>query len=316
MKKQLHHIHDKSYRAFFENKEIFLELLQTFIKESWTELIDLSSLEEIKSHFILRDFEESESDIVYKAKIEGEEVYFIVLLELQSTVDHSMPIRLLFYMNEIWRKYIKNYTKQEIKSATFRLPTIIPIVLYNGADKWTVPLDFKEKLQKPQLFGDYVLNFKYHLINVNDYAKEDLLEIKNTIASIFLLDQQVNIEEFLNRVGALSAVYQMLSETHQLKIKDWLAQILKDDCREDVLTLLENNIEELSQMTPGFIQYRERELANADRQGFERGVEQGIEQEKLANAKAILDLADDKTIAKRLGLPIKIVRQLREETQQ
>ena len=27
MKKDIHHIHDKTYRSFFENKEIFLQLL-------------------------------------------------------------------------------------------------------------------------------------------------------------------------------------------------------------------------------------------------------------------------------------------------
>lgn len=75
MKKDIHHIHDKTYRSFFENKEIFLELLQSFVKETWTSKIEVEQLIEDKSHYILRDFEEAEADVVYKAKIEGDFVF-------------------------------------------------------------------------------------------------------------------------------------------------------------------------------------------------------------------------------------------------
>ena len=145
MKKDIHHIHDKTYRSFFENKEIFLQLLKSFINETWTTKLQEDKLFEDKSHYILRDFEEAEADIVYKAIIEDEEVFFCILLELQSTVDHSMPIRLFYYMAEIWRKYIKEHPKETVKRADFKLPAIVPIVLYNGSNTWTAPLSFKNK---------------------------------------------------------------------------------------------------------------------------------------------------------------------------
>ena len=75
MKKDIHHIHDKTYRSFFENKEIFLQLLQSFVKETWTTKLHKEQLTEDKSHYILRDFEESEADIVYRATIDGDEVF-------------------------------------------------------------------------------------------------------------------------------------------------------------------------------------------------------------------------------------------------
>ena len=36
----------------------------------------------------------------------------------------------------------------------------------------------------------------------------------------------------------------------------------------------------------------------------------GIEQNKLENAKALLNLLDDETIAERIGLPLEVVKQL------
>ena len=47
---------------------------------------------------------------------------------------------------------------------------------------------------------------------------------------------------------------------------------------------------------------------------YQEKFQEGVEQNKLDNAKAILDLADDKTIAERIGLPLETVQQLRLES--
>ena len=44
-----------------------------------------------------------------------------------------------------------------------------------------------------------------------------------------------------------------------------------------------------------------------------RGHQEGIEQAKLENAKALLDLLDDEIIAERIGIPLEVVQQLRFE---
>ena len=80
----------------------------------------------------VKEFEEEESDILYKVNINGVEVILYVLLEFQSKVDFQMPIRLLFYMIKIWRDTLKNTDKNERKRKSFKLPEIIPIVIYNG----------------------------------------------------------------------------------------------------------------------------------------------------------------------------------------
>lgn len=46
------------------------------------------------------------------------------------------------------------------------------------------------------------------------------------------------------------------------------------------------------------------------------GIKQGIEQAKLENAKNLLDLLDEETIADRIGLPLETVQKLKEEIEQ
>ena len=106
MKKDINNIHDKSYKTLFSNKDIFTSLINDFTEEKWKDKINADNLTLINKSFILSDYEEVESDIVYKANIDGEEVIFYLLLEFQSSIDYSMPIRLLMYMLEIWRERV------------------------------------------------------------------------------------------------------------------------------------------------------------------------------------------------------------------
>ena len=75
----------------------------------------------------MKDSHKRTSDLVYRVRIQGKEMYFF-LLELQSTVDKKMPYRLLEYMFEIWRRFDKKD----------KLPIIIPCVVYTGHPRWKV----------------------------------------------------------------------------------------------------------------------------------------------------------------------------------
>lgn len=103
-----HHPHDKGYRQLLTNKKTFLELLQTFVDEGWVREIKEDDLTLVNKSYVLQDFSDKEADIVYRMRLGGSEIIFYVLLELQSTVDHTMPFRLLQYMVEIWRDIYQN----------------------------------------------------------------------------------------------------------------------------------------------------------------------------------------------------------------
>ena len=83
---------------------------------------------------------------------------FYVLLELQSTVDHLMPFRLLLYMVEIWRDIYNNTPAGERERKGFRLPAIVPAVLYNGRRSWTACRSFREYQAGHERFPGYLLH--------------------------------------------------------------------------------------------------------------------------------------------------------------
>jgi hypothetical protein len=132
--------------------------------------------------------EPRESDIIYKLKTEN--VYFYCLMELQSSVDYTMLIRLMVYMSSLWQNILKETDEKERNRKDYKLPVIVPIVLYNGDDKWTVGQEFSSMYANYELFKDYALNFKYYLLDVNRYSDEDLVKAGNLVSSILLLDKK------------------------------------------------------------------------------------------------------------------------------
>ncbi|MGH4124329.1 MAG: Rpn family recombination-promoting nuclease/putative transposase [Clostridium sp.] len=221
-KKDLNNIHDKSYKDLFSTNDAFLSFVNTFIQGEWIDKLEKDKLILVDKSYILSDYEELESDIVYQATIGKDNVIFYVLLELQSSVDQSMPIRLLMYMVELWRETLKNSEKKEIKRKSYRLPAIVPIVLYNGTKKWTCARSFKDIINESQLFGDNILDFKYILVDINRYSKEYLYEFKNIAAAIFLLDQDINAMEFLERLKNIVINFNNLTSEEKLLLKGWI----------------------------------------------------------------------------------------------
>ncbi len=171
-REQIHMPHDTGYKYLLSSKKAFIQLIRSFIKTGWAKQVDETNLVRIDKSFILQNFQNKEADLIYRAKLKEKDVIFYVLMELQSTVDFLIPYRLLLYMTEIWRDIFKNISQKEAERKGFRLPVIVPIVLYNGQETWNVPLNFKETLDSFELFVEHVLDFRYNLISVSSYDQK------------------------------------------------------------------------------------------------------------------------------------------------
>lgn len=104
----VHQRHDTSYRFLLSSKKLFVELLRSFINKGWVQAVDEEHVQEIPHSFVLQDFKRQEADLVYRVNLNGKDVVFYLLLEMQSSVDFRMPYRLLLYQVEIWRYLLQN----------------------------------------------------------------------------------------------------------------------------------------------------------------------------------------------------------------
>lgn len=218
----IHQRHDTSYRFLLSSKKLFVELLRSFVHKGWVQNIDETNVQEIPHSFVLQDFKRQEADLVYRVNLNGQDVVFYLLLEMQSSVDFRMPYRLLLYQVEIWRYLLNDDKQARANRKTFRLPPIVPIVLYNGKKRWSAERQFRKLLNHEQMFGSELLDFEYLLIDVARYTEEELLSLSNTIGSVFLLDQTEDQAQLLERLGKLMHTIQQLPEESQQKFVAWI----------------------------------------------------------------------------------------------
>lgn len=202
----------------------------------------------VNRSYITSDYEEKESDIVYKANLKGKEVIFYVLLEFQSSLDYRMPLRLFFYISEILREHSKN-SDHKPYDKDLKIPAVIPIVLYNGKAIWDVPTRFRDIVLNEELFGDNIIDFKYNLFDVNNkYSKEELIKNKNITSAIFLLDQKVEPKEFLDRIMAIALFFDSLNEKEIQVLKHWIENSVEDRLAKEAVKILVSSKEEVKNM--------------------------------------------------------------------
>jgi predicted transposase/invertase (TIGR01784 family) len=308
---EVNYPHDRGYKSLLASEEIFLELLQSFVDMGWVSQIDSEAITRIDKSYILQDFSEKEADLVYRLKIKDQEVIFYLLMELQSSVDYQMPYRLLLYMVEIWRDLLKNISSEEAAKKDFRLPAIIPMVLYNGRDKWTACRSFRETLAEAELFKEYVVDFEYILIDVNRYEKRALMDLANLIGAVFLLDQEIDSKEYRNRLLGIAPILRKFDANSFQLFKSWLKIIssadLPEHTKQEIIRIIdESTPEEAERMVTNM----EKTLGNI----YEEGKNDGFLAGKIEAAqKMLIENISEDLIVKITGLPVEQIRKIKLE---
>jgi predicted transposase/invertase (TIGR01784 family) len=200
--------------------------VKNHIATPWAERLDADALELVDPHFVTKDFKDKEADIIYKARIKEGEVVFHVHLELQSEPDFSMPFRLLVYMTELLRRLFAEADENVRARKDFRLPAVVPIILYNGSDKWNCVGSFKEYLASHELFVPNVIDFEYILIDINAPDEAAFLETPTLVNLAMLADRKGKPERVLRRLSKVLELSGRLTQDEQLQLSAWVFDVI------------------------------------------------------------------------------------------
>ena len=144
-----------------------------------------------------------------------------------------MPFRLLKYMIELMKREFDNTPENERKSINYKMPAVVPIILYNGADKWTVVRSFKEYLQDYEQFGEYIIDFKYLLLDINRVTDETILSTNKLLDIIFLLDKNPNRKNMEKSLNIAVKEFQSMGKSDRLDMINWIRYILLNHIEEE-----------------------------------------------------------------------------------
>ena len=162
------------------------------------------NIEDVSERFVPLIAEERNSDTVKKIKIPNKTpFYFISLIEHKTQVDYNVAIQIFRYIYQIWEDYEKEMEAKQkgiSKTKIFQYPPVIPIVYYEGNERWTAPMELKEKISMQEMFGDMIPNFTYQLVRLNDYSNEELLDKGDAISLMMMINKIKNhkdVEQFM-----------------------------------------------------------------------------------------------------------------------
>lgn len=330
----IHQYKDKGFKVILEEKEEACQLMNKALGiENTIYAVKKEEIIKYNSDFITQDFTVKQADIVYKKK--GEDIFF--LIEHQSTIDYSMPYRLLNYCIEIIREAVN---KDLLKNRSYKMPVVYPIVFYTGKRKWNVEKYFEEC--QMCLSGVERTNFTdYNLIDIHDYTEEELWEQENFLSKILLLEkakQGDNIENYLNKISLedftdkelgvlLKMVKSSITEkTDTMSVyKIFLEKIKKKRGGMNMLTALEEYVQDLwSKKSKGLvskekeIESKEKEVESKEKEiaNREKEVEDKLKEIKESKIKIIVKMIENKMDEKTIKLMTEITQEELEKIKQ
>ena len=261
--------YDSAYKYLFSNKRLFHQFLTQFIDESFTRNIKLEDIEQVDRSFVSDEFLKRESDIIYRVKLEKREVYIYVLLEFQSTVDKSIPVRMLLYILQLYDQLFRNSRKG-------KLPAVFPIILYNGSEKWTVPRDVATLIEA-SIPGKYIPTFQYYAVIEKEVPDRVLKRVKGLVSAIIYLEKQGD-EKSLGQ--AIETVIELIAEEQPEQLRmfsNWVNRMFGKALSEKET----ERITELTEVKSMLAQLAE----DIEKRGEERGIMLGKERGEAQKAR-------------------------------
>ena len=260
--------HDKIFRIYLDNREEVAKILNR--KLELKRKLRKEDIEKYNSSFVNKKYENRESDVVYKKK--DQKIFF--LIEHQTSIDYSMPKRILEYEIEIIDSNIDH--KKKMKKGE-KLPTIIPIVIYTGKKKWDVARYIEECQEK--LEGTKIPGLgSYYIIDINEYSKKELEEDEMFFSKILLIEKARTEEEL---IAILTIVAEKVKDEKAKKeLKRMIYYIYREKIGEEKTKELIEKLKEGDKMKLAVEKMLDREYAKRDRKSRQEGKKEGIKEGK------------------------------------
>ena len=314
--------HDKFFKEIFGKVEVAKDFLNNYLPENIMKVIDVDTLEPQKDSFINEELQEVFSDMLFKVNINNREGYVYILFEHKSYISKDIAFQLLKYMLEIWEAKIK-------KEKTYKLPVIIPLVIYHGKDSWNIRTTLGELITEyeelPKDIQKFIPDYEYLLYDISRYADEEIkgearLRILFTIfRDIFTKDNKGLQESILRAAKHLRELEDRETgieyfETLIRYVFSARTNLTRTDV-DEIIKKIEGTYPEGSEVIMTLIErIREEGKEEGKEEGILTGMELGARQNKAEVAKNLikLNLAIEQ-ITEATGLPKKEVEKIAAE---
>lgn len=194
------HVRDSSSKIIFDDHTLCSQFLRDYVDLPYLKDVRPEDIEDVSEQYVTLFAEERNSDRVKRVHINGGSTpFFLVsLIEHKTAPDYNVCMQMFRYMVHIWETYereAESIQRGAAKRKDFLYPPILPIVYYEGAKKWNVPLDFRSRIREGETFGKYVPDFAYYLVPLRDYSNEALMAKRDEISLVMIVNKLQTAED-------------------------------------------------------------------------------------------------------------------------
>lgn len=157
--------HDEFFKEIFGDLDRARDFLRDTLPSDVRELLDLSRIERESESFLSEELAETYADLVFSCPLADSTALVAILLEHKSWAPKHPHLQLLSYMLGIWQRAEKSGKP---------LPLVIPIVLYQGREAWTVHSLSQSIESLPDRLRTFLPDFSFLLIDLFRIPGEEL----------------------------------------------------------------------------------------------------------------------------------------------
>ncbi|MBT2785501.1 MULTISPECIES: Rpn family recombination-promoting nuclease/putative transposase [unclassified Halomonas] len=314
-----HKHHDTGYKELFSYPEFVQQLIEGFAPADIAKLMDFSTLKSHSGNYITPLFEEKIEDVVWSVEVTWEgvtqRVFLYILLEFQSSVDRTMPIRLLHYAACFYSELLK----QKIITPGQGLPPVFPVVLYNGSERWTAPLDIFEMItpEPPDFLKIYQPHLRYYLVDEGRYTDQQLGLVQTPLSGVFSVENAGESWETLQRaVDRIVAIIQADPNKERIDkvITRWIKRHLQRLEAEVNLEQLNSLVEDKDMLAENLENLVQKERQQGRQEGRQEAELRALESKRdTVRHLLAFGVLTDEQIAEATGLTIDDIAKLRRE---
>ena len=303
------HFPDRAAQWLLEDPDLFRQFIE-LVEPELAKVLDFSRAKRINRKFVLKDFSEIEHDITYRIPlvdpVTGAErnIFIYTLVEHQAEPDDDMPLRLSFYINEIYLDQLRQRDKREKRRRQVQaeagikrvkrdevdkrwLYPVIPIVFFTGAYQWKPSLRLADMMPHlPKSLYRHIFDWDTIFFDLKSVNKERLLEFGSAMGYALRVWQEElgTIEELESRVmEAVSGVAGLSEEQREQwqRVTWFFVQLIYNRRTEEEYNSLYVKIREETRQSNPEREMEVREMVLTARQADEQRASVQIAREML-----------------------------------
>jgi len=190
---------DNAAKLTFDDPILCAQFLRGYTNLDFLKNVKPEDIEDISERFLPLWQEGRDSDSVKKVHLKDTALFLITIIEHQSKVHYDMAFRVLRYIVMVLNDYAQEQEKLHpgiTNTKDFKYPPILPIVYYEGSGEWTAVRNFKDRVYLSDVLDDFIPDFEYLMVPLVSYSTEELIQKKDELSLIFLINKLRSSEDF------------------------------------------------------------------------------------------------------------------------